>query len=84
MKQKYEEEQKEIIKNLESEIELQEKALENNKKFVELLNEENFKYNNYLLLNKQKLENIEESLSDFRNNFMHLNDLKNDLNKICF
>ncbi len=46
----------------------------------ERLTPENIKYNNYYVHNKQKLGSNEESLTAFRNNFMHLKDLKNDLN----
>lgn len=83
IKMKYEEKQKEIKTNAQSEMSLKEMALENNKKYVELLNEEIAKYKNDFRINQQRTDTVDESLSASRNNFMRLNELAKDLNKIC-
>jgi hypothetical protein len=84
VKKKYEDKEIENMQNVQSEIALKEKEMENNKKFVDLLNEEIYKNKNGFKFYESKLENEEESLKDFQNNIVMLNDLIFDLNKICF
>ena len=84
VKKKYEDKEIENMQNVQSEIALKQKEMENNKKFVDLLEEEIFKNKNGIKFYASKLENEVESLKDFQKNIVMLNDLIIDLNKICF
>jgi len=83
IKKSYVDKQKIKNENLEQEINLIEKELENNKNFVNLLNDENLNYNNKIIFLDKSLESNQISLSLYNKNFEKLKDVLNDLNRIC-
>lgn len=83
IKKGYEEKQRIKNENFEQEIILVEKEVENNRNFVNLLNDENLNYRNKFIFLDKSLESNQISLSLFNKNLEKLKDVMDDLKKIC-